>query len=170
MPLFVATLQTPIGPIEVVTKGLILCGITFEGHGASTRAWMEKRFGEIAIEQHDSLGEVTDRITAYFAGDIRAVESLPVDTGGTTFQLLVWEALRKIKPGTTASYTEVAKTIGRENAARPVGMATGRNPIPIVIPCHRVIASDGTLGGSGGGLERKKWLLSHEKGQRALRR
>jgi len=170
MPLFVATLQTPIGPIEIVTKGGILCGITFEGHGASTRAWMEKRFGEIAIEQHDSLGEVTDRITAYFAGDVSAVEPLPADTGGTTFQRLVWEALRKIKPGTTVSYGEMAKMIGRENAARAVGMAAGRNPIPIVIPCHRVIASDGTLGGFGGGLERKKWLLSHEQGHRALRR
>lgn len=168
MPLSVATLQTPIGPIEVVTKGGVLCGITFEGHGALTRAWMEKRFGEIAIEQYDSLGEVTDRITAYFAGDIRAVEPLPVDTGGTTFQRLVWEALRKIKPGTTASYGDVAKTVSSPKAFQAVGMAAGRNPIPIVIPCHRVIATDGTLGGFGGGLERKRWLLSHEKGQRSI--
>jgi methylated-DNA-[protein]-cysteine S-methyltransferase len=168
MPLLVATLQTPIGPIEVVTKGGILCGITFEGHGASTRAWMEKRFGEIGIEQHASLGEVTDRIAAYFAGDVAAVEALPVDTGGTTFQTRVWEALRKITPGTTASYGEVAKMIWREKAARPVGMATGRNPIPIVIPCHRVVASDGTLGGFGGGIQRKRWLLAHEQGQRSI--
>ncbi len=170
MPLHVATLQTPIGPLEVVTKGGILCGITFEGHGASTRAWMEKRFGEIAIEQDDSLGEVTDRIAAYFAGDVRAIDSLPVDTGGTDFQRLVWETLRTIKPGTTASYGEVAKMISREKAARSVGMAAGRNPIPVVIPCHRVVASDGTLGGFGGGLERKKWLLSHEQGKREVGR
>ncbi len=168
MPLLVATLQTPIGPLEVVTKGGVLCGITFEGRGASTRAWMEKRFGEIGIEVHDSLGEVTERIAAYFAGDVRAIDALPVDTGGTTFQCRVWEALRKIQPGTTATYGDVAKMIWREKSARPVGMATGRNPIPIVIPCHRVVAADGTLGGYSGGIERKKWLLSHEQGQGEL--
>jgi len=164
MPLLVATIPTPIGPLEVVTKGGILCGITFEGHGASTRAWMERRFGEIAIEQLDSLDEVTDRITAYFAGDVRAVASLPVDTGGTDFQRSVWDELRRIEPGTTISYGEMARRISRPKACQAVGMAAGRNPIPIVIPCHRVIAADGTLGGFGGGLDRKEWLLAHEKG------
>jgi methylated-DNA-[protein]-cysteine S-methyltransferase len=170
MPLLVATLQTPIGPLEVVTKGGVLCGVTFEGLGSSTRAWMEKRFGEIGIELHDSLGDVTERITAYFAGDVRALEALPVDTGGTTFQIRVWEALRKIPAGTTTSYGEVAKSIWQEKAARAVGMAVGRNPIPIVIPCHRVIAADGKLGGFSGGIDRKQWLLAHEQGQQALGR
>ena len=168
MPLLVATLPTPIGPLEVVTKGGVLCGITFDGHGASTRAWMERRFGEIAIEQHDSLGEVTDRIAAYFAGDVRAIDLLPVDTGGTTFQSRVWEALRKIEPGTTTSYGEVARTIWQEKAARAVGMAVGRNPVPIVVPCHRVIAADGKLGGFSGGIDRKRWLLAHEQGQGSI--
>ena len=114
---------------------------------------------------HDSLGDVTDRIAAYFAGDIRAVDALPVDTGGTTFQCRVWEALRKIQPVTTVSYGDVAKMIWREKSARPVGMATGRNPIPIVIPCHRVIGANGELTGySGpGGIARKRRLLLSER-------
>ena len=165
MPLLVATVSTPIGPLEVVTKGGILCGITFEGRGASTRAWMERRFGEMAIEQHDSLGEVTDRISAYFAGDVGAVDALPVDTGGTTFQRRIWEALRTIPPGKTISYGELASKIWRPSACRAVGTAAGRNPIPIVLPCHRVISVDGKIGGYAGGLDRKRWLLSHEQGQ-----
>jgi methylated-DNA-[protein]-cysteine S-methyltransferase len=168
MPLLVATLPTPIGPLEVVTKGGILCGVTFEGHGAATRASMERRFGEIAIERHDSLDGVTDRIAAYFAGDVHAVDDLPVDTGGTTFQRRVWDALRRIPAGTTVSYGEVARTIWHPTAYRGVGMAAGANPVPIVVPCHRVVAADGSLGGFGGGIARKKWLLAFEQGQRTI--
>ena len=101
-------------------------------------------------------------IESYFAGDIAAIDRIPVDLGGTPFQQEVWTRLRRIPAGSTTSYGELARALGSPGAMRAVGMANGRNPVPIVVPCHRVIASDGTLGGYGGGLPIKRWLLAHE--------
>lgn len=101
-------------------------------------------------------------LEAYFDGDIAAIEELAARPQGTEFQRQVWAALRKIPAGATASYGEIAAQIGQKNAARAVGMANNRNPIAIVIPCHRVIGANGALIGYGGGLERKLWLLRHE--------
>jgi len=99
----------------------------------------------------------------YFKGDIGAIDRLPVDDAvGTPFQKSVWRALRKIKSGKTISYAELARRIGKPKAVRAAGLANGQNPISIVVPCHRVIGSDGSLTGYGGGLERKEWLLRHE--------
>jgi methylated-DNA-[protein]-cysteine S-methyltransferase len=98
----------------------------------------------------------------YFKGDIAVLSGLPVAASGTPFQNDVWRALRKIKDGTTVSYGELARRIGKPKAVRAVGLANGQNPISIVVPCHRVIGSDGSLTGYGGGLPRKQWLLSHE--------
>ncbi len=165
MRVLVATLSTPVGPLEVLTREDALCGIAFEGCGAATRRLLQRRFGDFVVERRAWLGEVTDRLAGYFAGDFLAIDALGVDTGGTTFQRRVCEALRKVRPGTTVSYGELAKRIWRPMAWRAVGTATGRNPIPVVIPCHRVIAADGALGGYSGGLDRKRWLLSHEQGQ-----
>jgi len=86
-----------------------------------------------------------------------------VDPGGTPFQRAVWAALRRIPPGTTCSYTDLARAVGAPTAVRAVGTANGANPVAVVIPCHRVVRSDGSLGGYGGGLDRKRWLLEHEK-------
>jgi len=91
-----------------------------------------------------------------------------VETGGTPFQQEVWRSLRAIPCGTTTSYGKLAAQIGRPAAVRAVGLANGANPVAVVIPCHRVIGSNGSLTGYGGGLERKRWLLDHEKGQRLL--
>lgn len=101
-------------------------------------------------------------IEAYFAGDLRAIDGLAVDTGGTPFQREVWAALRRIPAGTTQSYGGLAAEIGRPRAVRAVGLANGSNPISIIVPCHRVIGSDSSLTGYGGGIERKRWLLAHE--------
>lgn len=106
---------------------------------------------------------LTDAIGRYFAGELNVIDTLPVQTGGTSFQREVWQALRTIPCGTTVSYSELAQKIGRSSAVRAVGLANGSNPIPIVVPCHRVIGSNGSLTGYGGGLERKRWLLEHEK-------
>jgi len=99
---------------------------------------------------------------AYFKCDIAAIDGLPVETAGTPFQRSVWRALRRIRRGTTISYAELARWIGKPRAVRAAGLANGQNPISIVVPCHRVIGSNGTLTGYGGGLPRKKWLLEHE--------
>jgi len=101
-------------------------------------------------------------LEAYFAGDLTAVDALAVETGGTPFQREVWAALRRIPAGETRTYGSLAVEIGRPKAVRAVGLANGSNPISIIVPCHRVIGSDGSLTGYGGGLPRKRWLLAHE--------
>ena len=107
--------------------------------------------------------EIADALAAYFAGDLRAIDAMDVDPEGTPFQRRVWAALRTIPAGSTWSYAELARVVGQPAATRAVGAANGKNPIALVVPCHRVIASDGTLGGYGGGLEMKRWLLRHER-------
>jgi len=102
-------------------------------------------------------------ITRYFAGDVAAIDVITVQTGGTPFQRSVWHELRKIPCGMPVSYGTLAERIARPTAVRAVGLANGSNPIGIVVPCHRVIGSDGSLTGYGGGLERKRWLLEHER-------
>jgi methylated-DNA-[protein]-cysteine S-methyltransferase len=98
----------------------------------------------------------------YFGGQ-RTVFSVRLDTTGTKFQLAVWRALREIPFGQTISYGAIARAIGRPKAAHAVGGAVGRNPVGIIVPCHRVLGADGSLTGYAGGLERKKWLLEHER-------
>ena len=107
-------------------------------------------------------GGLTSAFAAYFAGNLRAIDALPVATGGTAFQRSVWAALRDIPCGETVSYRTLAQRIGRPTAVRAVGHANGSNPISVAVPCHRVIGADGSLTGYGGGIERKRWLLAHE--------
>lgn len=111
---------------------------------------------------------LTERILNYFAGDFGAIAALPVEAGGTSFQREVWSALREIPCGSTISYGKLAERIGRPAAVRAVGLANGANPVAVVVPCHRVIGSNGSLTGYGGGIERKRWLLDHEKGRPGL--
>jgi len=112
-------------------------------------------------DEHPVLRETARQLEAYFAGDLREFE-LPLVMKGTPFQIRAWSALRQIPYGETRSYAEQARVIGAPDAIRAVGAANGRNPIPIVVPCHRVIGSNGKLTGFGGGLPLKRWLLDHE--------
>jgi methylated-DNA-[protein]-cysteine S-methyltransferase len=105
--------------------------------------------------------EVVRQLRAYFDGELTRFE-LPISPGGTGFQQTVWSALRALRLGERVSYGELARRIGRPGAGRAVGHANGRNPIGLIVPCHRVIAAGGALGGYGGGLGRKQWLLEHE--------
>src|SRR6202000_1579602 len=106
--------------------------------------------------------QVKKALKAYFGGELTAVDELPTATGGTEFQRDVWKAVGAIPAGTTMSYGKLAAKVGRAGSARAVGAANGANPIPIVVPCHRVIGADGSLTGFGSGLPRKRWLLDHE--------
>ena len=101
-------------------------------------------------------------LTAYFAGALTDFADLTLDPQGTPFQRRVWQELRRIPRGQAISYKELAQRLGKPKACRAVGQANGRNPIPLIIPCHRVIAADGSLGGYSSCLERKRWLLRHE--------
>ncbi len=107
------------------------------------------------------------QLRAYFAGERKQFD-LPLEMEGTEFQLSVWRELQRIPYGETISYLELARRIGNPKAVRAVGLANGQNPIPIIVPCHRVIGSDGSLTGFGGGMENKRKLLELERGQRRL--
>jgi methylated-DNA-[protein]-cysteine S-methyltransferase len=125
---------------------------------------LQKRFGVFQVSEIKDLesSRLADQLHAYFAGDLMAVAEIAVDLDGTPFQQRVWSALRKIPVGETTSYGKLASKIGYPGSARAVGTANGLNPVAIIVPCHRVIGSDGALRGYAGGVERKRWLLSHE--------
>jgi methylated-DNA-[protein]-cysteine S-methyltransferase len=117
---------------------------------------------DFTIEDRAAPTAIRRALSDYFLGDLYAINSIPVTTGGTSFQREVWAALRTIKAGTTLSYGALARQLGRAKSVRAVGLANGANPVAIVIPCHRVIGTDGSLTGYGGGISRKRWLLLHE--------
>src|SRR5215467_781139 len=118
---------------------------------------------DFAIEGHAAPRTMRRAISDYFLGDFCAINSIPVTTGGTICQREVWTALRTIQAGTTLSYGALARQLGRPKSVRAVGLANGANPVAIVVPCHRVIGTDGSLTGYGGGIGRKRWLLTHEE-------
>jgi O-6-methylguanine DNA methyltransferase len=148
--------------IRVVVGPDGVCDLDFIDRWDIKRRRLEQRFGAIETERVADAGGVVSRLRGYFDGALEALASLPVDPGGTPFQCRVWSALCAIPVGTTTSYGALAAKLGAAGGARPVGTANGRNPIAIVIPCHRVIGADGSLTGYAGGLARKRWLLRHE--------
>ena len=163
MDLHIADVPSPIGTIRVVAQpNRAVCLIDFATNWETSRRLLEKRFGRITLRKDASLFGHVARLKRYLAGDVRALDRVKVDPGGTAFQQKVWTALRKVPAGKTISYGELAERIGRAGAARAVGAANRTNPVPIVIPCHRVVGADGSLTGYAGGLHRKKWLLRHE--------
>ena len=111
----------------------------------------------------DAAAVVRDAVESYFAGEVEALDTIEIRPEGTDFQLVVWNAIRDVPAGQTASYQEIAQSIGKPAAYRAVGTATGRNPVGIAVPCHRIVRSDGGLGGYGGGLDRKQWFLDNER-------
>ncbi len=155
-----ATIETPIGPLELIATSAALTGVHFSGRaptGASTAA--------VTAAEHPVLSLAARELTEYFAGDRQHFTvplSLPLSGGGTPFQRHVWQLLAEIPYSATWSYADLARAAGRPRAVRAVGAANGKNPHSIIVPCHRVIQTGGQLGGYGGGLERKRWLLAHE--------
>jgi methylated-DNA-[protein]-cysteine S-methyltransferase len=123
---------------------------------------LRRRYGEVALTEKKNAFGHAKALKDYFDGDIFVVDKLKVAFAGSPFQKKVWNALRGIGGGTTTSYAALAKKIGAPAAVRAVGLANGQNPISLIVPCHRVIGSNGSLTGYGGGLPRKRWLLDHE--------
>jgi O-6-methylguanine DNA methyltransferase len=160
--LWASTVRSEIGSIVIVTDSIGVCALDFGDCEARMKTLLSRRFERFVLHRgHDQLG-VGGRLEAYLAGDLRALDEIKVNPGGTEFQQTVWSALREIPAGTTRTYGQLAALIGRPSAPRAVGLANGQNPVSIVIPCHRLIGSNGTLTGYGGGLDRKRWLLRHE--------
>lgn len=151
------TWESPLGPMLLAATDRGLCGAWFVGqrHGPDASRWRED-------PRHPLLLQGIAQLRSYFAGERKAFD-LPLDLqAGTAFQQSVWQQLLAIPPGGTTSYAELARRLGRVQAARAVGAAVGRNPVSIVVPCHRVIGTGGSLTGYAGGLERKTALLRLE--------
>jgi methylated-DNA-[protein]-cysteine S-methyltransferase len=161
--LTVAEVPSPIGAIVLAVRGTRLVALEFRHRWPWRRARLERRLGAFSPGPAGDADEVVRRLDAYFAGQVDALAPIAVDPGGTPFQRRVWAMLRRIPPGRTMSYGELAQAVGAPAAVRAVGTASGANPIAIVVPCHRVIGADGRLSGYAGGVARKRWLLAHER-------
>jgi len=156
-------LDSPIGTMMLAASESGVCALDFAERRPAILGRLERRFGRLMLRRPHRPDATAERLRAYFAGELQALDAIPVDPGGTPFQREVWSALRAVRPGRTISYGALAGRIQRRSASRAVGAANARNPVAIVIPCHRVIGSDGRLTGYAGGLDRKQWLLDHEE-------
>jgi methylated-DNA-[protein]-cysteine S-methyltransferase len=154
--------------VVYLTDGRALRGVEFADTPDRLLSAFLRDVGPIPVETRSDPLEIGVAIGAYFDGHIHAIEAVPATPTGTPFQKRVWSLLRKIPPGRTVTYGAIANELGTPSAARAVGAANGANPIPIVIPCHRVIGANGTLTGYGSGVFRKEWLLAHEGAQLPL--
>ncbi|MCO1575810.1 methylated-DNA--[protein]-cysteine S-methyltransferase [Crossiella sp. SN42] len=154
-------LDSPYGPLTLVAQDGALAGIYME---QQRHLPSKESFGE---PDPSAFGQAIEQLNAYFAGELRSFD-LPMTLLGTEFQRSVWQLLLEIPYGETATYGELAQRLGNPAAARAVGLANGKNPISIIVPCHRVIGSTGNLTGYGGGLAKKRQLLDFERGQDQL--
>ena len=162
MTLHLDRFKSPIGEIIIVGDGAGLVALDFSDCRERLEAYLATQFRGRAVAEKPGFGGHRERIAAYFAGDLGALDAVPAQPRGSDFQKRAWRALREIGPGRTASYGEIAARLGSPGAARAVGLANSRNPVALVVPCHRVVGSSGALTGYAGGLERKLWLLRHE--------
>ncbi|MGZ9587166.1 tRNA epoxyqueuosine(34) reductase QueG [Paenibacillus marinisediminis] len=164
-PLYVQEVDSPLGPLTLCATPDGLCALEFgplEERVQAIGAWAAKRIGPVTLQRHpERLRYAKEQLAAYFAGELREFD-LPLDLRGTDFQRKVWQALCAIPYGATCSYKAVAEAIGQPSAVRAVGGANNRNPLPIIVPCHRVIGASGALVGYGGGLSIKEQLLRLE--------
>lgn len=163
-PFTLDRIDTPVGQVLLVvdTAGAVRA-LDFHDHEPRLHRLLGLHYGAFDLTPGAAPERVRAAMAAYFAGDPTALDGLDVRTGGTDFQRSVWSALRAIPSGETRTYGQLAAAIGRPSAVRAAGLANGSNPVAVIIPCHRVIGANGTLTGYAGGLERKQWLLDHER-------
>ena len=163
-----ATIPTPLGDMLALASDDGLCALEFTGPGkrlTRLEARLHRHFPPHQIVDRDARAIARARtwLEAYFAGISAEIGDLPLDMHGAGFEMRVWRALTRIPAGVTTSYGDIAKALGSAGASRAVGAANGANPIAIIVPCHRVVGATGSLTGYGGGLDRKMWLLDHER-------
>jgi methylated-DNA-[protein]-cysteine S-methyltransferase len=161
----VERIPTPVGMMMLVTdREGHARAVDWEDHEDRLQRLLSGYYrpNEIRLERAPQATRARGCVEAYFEGDLRAIDAIPVAMAGTSFQREVWEALRRIPVGSTTTYSGLAMQLGRPKATRAVGLANGANPIGVIVPCHRVIGADASLTGYGSGIPRKKWLLEHE--------
>jgi len=155
---------SPVGTLLLVTdEAGALRALEFKENESRLTRLLHHYYPTHTLNQGPAPASIKRALNQYFAGDTHALSQIPTAMPGTPFQQSVWTALRSIPAGTTISYGQLAAALGRKGASRAVGAANGANPIPIVVPCHRVIGADGSLTGFASGLARKQWLLDHER-------
>jgi methylated-DNA-[protein]-cysteine S-methyltransferase len=156
-------LETPIGAALIIADADgMLRAFDWEDHITRIRELLRLQYGAVELKEVRAPKAIRSPLSSYFKGDLAALETITWRIAGTPFQQKVWKALPRIRAGTTMTYGALAAKLGSPNAMRAVGHANGSNPISVVIPCHRLIAADGSLVKYGSGLERKRWLLRHE--------
>ena len=163
MTIHLGVIDTPVGALTLAARGARTCLLHFGTDERAARVTLRKWYPTEPIESNEDPGGAASVLSRYFGGDLDALDDVAVEMNGTDFQKRVWSALRGVKAGRTSSYSALAKKIGSPAAVRAVGSANGANPVAIIVPCHRIIGTNGTLTGYGGGLRRKEWLLRHEK-------
>lgn len=156
-------IDSPLGEIRIAETDGKLRAVEWVDEWERVEGALDADAGRRVVKLASGAEHVFAR---YFSGELHALDELDVRFTGTPFQERVWNALRRIPVGETRSYRALGEAIGAPRAVRAVGTANGRNPLAIVVPCHRVIRSDGTLGGYGGGIARKEWLIRHEASAR----
>lgn len=160
---FSERIPSPLGTLLVVCDATHLRAIAFGDREHRLLVSVQRRLGSAVVHERRGPLDVTGRLKRYFAGELSAIDDIPIAAKGTPFESAVWDALRKIPVGTVTTYGALAVALGHPvSASRAVGLANGSNPIPVVLPCHRVIGANGNLTGYGGGMHRKRWLLHHE--------
>lgn len=157
-------IATPLGELAIATNegGALRLVRFFEGHPRMESELALSGRKAVELRRAKNPGGASEALAAYFDGELGAISGLPVEFVGTAFQVRVWKALCEIPCGQTRSYADIARRIDNPRGVRAVGLANGKNPVGIVVPCHRVIGANGTLTGYGGGVDRKRWLLRHE--------
>ncbi|WP_119301965.1 methylated-DNA--[protein]-cysteine S-methyltransferase [Dongia deserti] len=173
LQLLIDRIKTPIGELGIVAdENGALRAVEWTDHEHHMHDSLRLHYGKDGYELRSARNPagLNTALRAYFDGELTAIDRLKVATGGTEFQKTVWKALRAIPCGETISYARLAEHIGRPKSVRAVGSANGDNPISVVVPCHRVIGTNGSLTGYGGGIERKRWLLAHERMGKSAKR
>jgi len=160
-PLEVNSMKTPVGVLSLISDGSTLVAAAF-CDALTLQALVSADQIERGFRKVKSISGVTEEVERYFEGDLRAIDEIKVRQPGGPFSQSTWRAMRKIKPGKTISYAELAANSGSPSAVRAAGSACARNLIAPIVPCHRIVRSDGSLGGYGFGLPTKVWLLKHE--------
>lgn len=154
--------QSPIGEINVAVADGALAWLDFADNREREAKLLSRYYGRCKKVPADNPAGLSDRLKDYFNGDLKAFNGVRLAAIGTPFQQAVWAALQTLRPGQVASYADIAARLNKPKNARAVGQANANNPFALVVPCHRIIAKNGGLGGYAGGLKRKDWLLKHE--------
>ncbi len=162
MKLEIGEIGTPLGALRFARSSGRVYGLAFADGWPRVERALVRRLDPVEICASRSADDLIARVSAWFGGDLAALDAIEIAPVGTEFQRRVWSALRDVRAGTTTSYAALARAIGARSASRAVGAANGANPIWLIVPCHRAIGSDGRLVGYAGGIERKRWLLAHE--------